>query len=248
MTNGVPAQDSGPIDITQDTDVSLAGNGSDVTVVTDFEVEVIQVPDQGPPGPAGPPGAPGAPGPAGPKGPPGTTLLYGSGAPSNATGNIGDSYIDQVANVLYGPKTATWPAGVPLIGPPGPRGNSVLYGSGAPTSGIGISGDFYIDTVAHFIYGPKTTTWPAGTSLIGPPGPTGAASTVPGPPGPQGPIGVTGPQGPQGVPGTGNATMVVAATAPTGQPDGTLWFETDSGALFVLYNDGTSTQWVETGR
>ncbi|UEM11981.1 hypothetical protein J4G43_047330 [Bradyrhizobium barranii subsp. barranii] len=59
-------------------------------------------------------------------------------------------------------------------GPPGPRGNSVLYGVGPPPAGIGINGDFYIDTATHFIYGPKSGgVWPAGVSLTGPQGPRG---------------------------------------------------------------------------
>ena len=48
-----------------------------------------------------------------------------------------------------------------LAGPPGSpgtngaNGNTVLNGSGAPGSGIGVNGDFYLDTVAEKIYGPK---------------------------------------------------------------------------------------------
>lgn len=67
-------------------------------------------------------------------------------------------------------------------GPPGPqgpkgdhgdkgdRGNSVLYGTVVPTIAVGIDGDFYINTTTHFMFGPKATSWPAGTSLIGPQG------------------------------------------------------------------------------
>jgi hypothetical protein len=93
--------------------------------------------------------------------------------------------------------------------------------------------------------GPQGNPGPNGPSGVpGGPGPTGSQ----GPAGPQGDKGDTGPQGIQGLPGTGNATMLVSATPPTGQPDNTLWYEPDSGGLFILYNDGTSTQWVETGR
>lgn len=61
----------------------------------------------------------------------------------------------------------------------GPKGYSVLNGSGAPGSGLGDNGDFYIDTTAHSIYGPKTSgAWGAGTSLIGPTGNTGATGTA----------------------------------------------------------------------
>ena len=33
-------------------------------------------------------------------------------------------------------------------------------------------------------------------------------------------------------------------TPPTGVPDKSLWIETDTGLMFSLYNDGSSTQWI----
>lgn len=58
-------------------------------------------------------------------------------------------------------------------GTPGADGKTVLNGSGAPSSGLGTNGDFYIDTTADAIYGPKTAgAWGSATSLVGP---TGAA-------------------------------------------------------------------------
>jgi hypothetical protein len=38
----------------------------------------------------------------------------------------------------------------------GEPGNSILNGTGAPTAGIGNSGDFYIDTLTFLMYGPKS--------------------------------------------------------------------------------------------
>ncbi|WP_146617779.1 hypothetical protein [Rhodoplanes serenus] len=50
------------------------------------------------------------------------------------------------------------------------------YGAGAPSSGLGVDGDFYIDTNTDTLHGPKASgAWPAGTSLVGPPGPQGPA-------------------------------------------------------------------------
>lgn len=70
-------------------------------------------------------------------------------------------------------------------GQPGRNGNSILNGSGPPTSGTGIIGDFYIDADAHTFYGPKTVAgWGEPTSLTGPIGGQG----VPGSPGPPAPI------------------------------------------------------------
>lgn len=52
--------------------------------------------------------------------------------------------------------------------------NTILNGVGAPSAGLGDDGDFYIDTAANEIYGPKTAgAWGSGTSLIGPTGPAG---------------------------------------------------------------------------
>ena len=44
--------------------------------------------------------------------------------------------------------------------------------------------------------------------------------------------------------GSGSSSIIISDTPPTGVPDGTLWWESDSGLLYIRYNDGTSTQWV----
>lgn len=50
-------------------------------------------------------------------------------------------------------------------------GKSVLNGSGAPSNALGSNGDFYVDITNHVFYGPKAAgVWPAGFSLVGPPG------------------------------------------------------------------------------
>lgn len=67
-----------------------------------------------------------------------------------------------------------------IRGADGADGKTILTGSGSPSSGLGTSGDMYIDTTANNIYGPKTAgVWGSGTSLIGPQGvsvPTGGTS------------------------------------------------------------------------
>lgn len=61
-------------------------------------------------------------------------------------------------------------------GAAGTNGFSVLSGAGAPAAGLGVNGDFYIDTTAKAIYGPKAAgAWGSATSLVGP---TGAAGTT----------------------------------------------------------------------
>ena len=101
--------------------------------------------------------------------------------------------------------------------------NTILSGTSAPTSAIGINGDFYIDTKNAFIYGPKTKgKWLAPTSLRGLSGTNGIdgkngsdaknitnATTSVGPQGEKGEkgatgnIGATGAQGPAGTSGSG---------------------------------------------
>jgi hypothetical protein len=137
------------------------------------------------------------------------TLRSGASVPLPTLGANGDFYINTATWRIYGPKAglnwgsgasmigATGPQGVPgpqgatgaqgpqgLQGPAGPpSGTAVLNGSGPPAPYVGTNGDFYIDTSAHAVYGPKTSgAWGNPTSLVGPQGPIG----------PQGPVGAPG--------------------------------------------------------
>lgn len=76
---------------------------------------------------------------------------------------------------LVGEFAGLWARYLGTNGSNGTNGYSVLSGSGAPSSGLGVNGDFYIDTAAKDLYGPKTAgAWGSPTSLIGPAGSTGA--------------------------------------------------------------------------
>jgi hypothetical protein len=50
---------------------------------------------------------------------------------------------------------------VQSVGARGAKGSSVLKGAGAPASNVGISQDYYLDSVSHILYGPKPsdTAW-----------------------------------------------------------------------------------------
>ena len=52
-------------------------------------------------------------------------------------------------------------------GPQGPRGRTILNGTGAPANNLGLEGDFYYNTDTTDFYGPKlsNTTW-AGATVI----------------------------------------------------------------------------------
>jgi len=119
----------------------------------------------------------------GPQGPAGATGAQGATGPQGATGAAGAAGTD---------------------------GKTVLNGSGAPSSGTGTNGDFYLDTTASQLYGPKTAgAWGSGVSLIGPQGATGAT-------GAQGQAGAAGAQGPQGPKGDTGDTGPAGATGATG--------------------------------
>jgi hypothetical protein len=78
-------------------------------------------------------------------------------------------------DAAFGPRIDTLTATVGSIGGSGTTGG-ILSGVGVPDPTLGFEGEFYIDTAAHVIYGPKTNdAWGAGTSMIGPSG-TGASS------------------------------------------------------------------------
>ena len=66
-----------------------------------------------------------------------------------------------------------------LIGETGPEGldgNTILYGFGAPSSSLGVDGNFYIDESIFRIFGPKTSgVWGSGLNIVGPQGPQGPA-------------------------------------------------------------------------
>ena len=48
-----------------------------------------------------------------------------------------------------------------MPGPPGVDGNTILYGASNPTAGIGVNGNFYINTTANILFGPKAGgAWP----------------------------------------------------------------------------------------
>jgi len=111
----------------------------------------------------------------------GKTVRNGSGTPDPGLGVNGDFYIDTTAIQIYGPKTGdAWGSGVNIVGPegdpgdPGIDGKTILNGAGVPSSGLGVDGDFYIDTTANEIYGPKSGgVWGSGIDMIGPEGDPG---------------------------------------------------------------------------
>lgn len=125
-----------------------------------------------------------------------------------------------------GPPGATGPTG--SIGPTGPAGPSgtVFIGDNAPSSPT--AGQLWWESD----FGNLLIYYNDGTSL------QWVAANSPGP---------TGPPGPMGPPGSGVGSLAVTFVGPDppGSPvPGTLWWESDSGQMFVWYEDINSTQWV----
>jgi hypothetical protein len=142
---------------------------------------------------------------------------------------------------------SAWVPGSGVTGPAGPRGDdgSRLYGgSGAPATGFGVSGDYWLDTTNGGLYGPKADgLWGSPLQLqsgpAGPTGPAGAVSTTPGPtgpagaastvPGPTGPVSTTpGPTGPRG------ATILAGSGAPLASygSDGDWYIDRDARLMY----------------
>lgn len=90
----------------------------------------------------------------------GATGATGAIGPQGETGLQGDT----------GPQGETGAQGIQgVAGVDGADGNTILYGTIDPTT-EGVDGDFYINTAANTIFGPKATAWPSGVSLVGPAG------------------------------------------------------------------------------
>lgn len=136
-------------------------------------------------------------------------------------------------------------------GAPGADGNTILSGTGAPGSGLGKNGDFYVDVSAPMrMYGPKLSgVWGSGVSMIGPQGATGNTGSA----GAQGPagFGTIAPSissrviGTAFRPSTTNAVRV-SYTVRT-QVTNPLLIGTSTASV-VLYSDANTTPTTERAR
>ena len=175
---------------------------------------------QGPAGPTGSTGAQGIPGTAGAtgaQGPAGATGLTGATGATGSQGPAGTTGLTGATGAQGAAGTTGATGSQGAAGTNGTDGNTILYGTGAPASGLGVAGNFYIDTAANYYYGPKTSAWPAGTSLVGPQGPTGTtgAQGTTGPQGTAGATGATGPTGATGATGAQGSAGVLSVTNDT---------------------------------
>ncbi|MFM7628477.1 MAG: hypothetical protein ACKO44_03090 [Algoriphagus sp.] len=221
----------GPYFIKTETDPSGGSNYSIVGTTELLSVPYALYAANGTPGPQGERGAIGATGPQGPtgstgpqgakgdKGDPGTTGPQGPIGLTGATGATGPQG-------LVGPSGATGATGTP--GATGADGRTVLNGTSNPTSTTGTNGDFYINTSANTLFGPKANgAWPLGVSMVGPQGSTGAT-------GPAGASGITGLTGAAGAAGVDGRTVLNGTSNPTSSTgaNGDFYINTSTNTLF----------------
>jgi hypothetical protein len=148
----------------------------------------------------------------------------------------GTAWVD--LGVLQGPTGTTGPTGDPgatgatgaagADGADGADGRTILNGTAAPTSGAGVDGDFWLDTITTTIYGPKAAgAWPGtGVSLVGPAGAAGAD-------GADGAAGAAGAAGADGADGADGRTILNGTADPTSQGvNGDFYINTTTNTIF----------------
>ena len=134
-----------------------------------------------------------------------------------------------------GPTGAAGAAGaVGPAGAAGADGSKILTGAGAPAASLGANGDFYFDSTAKSLYGPKAGgAWPAtGVVLSGPAGANGATGAT----GANGANGATGANGTQFLAGAGAPGNGVGAV-------GDFYFDTTNSVFYGPKGTG-ATPWA----
>ena len=144
-------------------------------------------------------------------------------------------------------------------GEKGEKGSVIFNGASAPTTSLGIDGDYYINTTDYYWYLKINGAWVRQFTLRGPKGDTGATGPqgVQGSIGPQGPIGPIGPQGIQGtkgergvglrIIGTGSTTASLPNIDTAPEDAGYLIGETSPYNLYIKLND-EAPSWFDAGK
>ena len=104
----------------------------------------------------------------GERGAKGSSILKGTGIPSNSVGLAGDYYLDLNTYFIYGPKPESgWDLN-DKFSLQGIDGASFLTGSGVPSNSLGKYGDTYLDTDTGTLYKKGQTGWDQGVSILNP--------------------------------------------------------------------------------
>lgn len=120
----------------------------------------------------------------------GSAWRNGSGAPSDSLGVDGDYYLDTATDNVYaksagsyalvgnfmGSTGATGSAG--SNGTNGTDGSVWRSGSGSPSSGLGVNGDYYLDTATNNVYSKASGSYSVVSNIQGATGATGASGAI----------------------------------------------------------------------
>jgi hypothetical protein len=144
-------------------------------------------------GPQGATGATGGAGATGAAGSNGATWLSGSGVPSGGSGANGDFYLRTSNGDVYTKSAGTWSVTGNILGPTGATGSAGSTGaagsngapgavwrsgSGAPSNGTGIDGDYYLRTSNGDVYLRSGGTYSVVGNILGPTGATGSTGAA----------------------------------------------------------------------
>ncbi len=92
------------------------------------------------------------------------SVIITSGQPISIQGGTTAMAYDPVAQVVYFKTGGVWGNAISIVGPAGTNGtngSTILNGAGAPGAGVGVNGDYYLDTTNSRFYGPKASgAWP----------------------------------------------------------------------------------------
>lgn len=137
-------------------------------------------------GSQGDPGSNGTNGTNGSDGAPGSVWRDGSGAPSNGLGIDGDYYLDNPTGNVYVKASGTYSIVSNIVGPQGNPGSNGADGtngapgsvwrdgSGAPSNGLGVDGDYYLDADTSDVYLKSAGTYSPVANIRGSQGVSGA--------------------------------------------------------------------------
>lgn len=120
-------------------------------------------------------GSQGNPGNPGTNGTNGATWYNGTSVPSAGLGANNDYYINTTNGNYYQKQTGTWTLLGNLTGVAGAAGSKWFTGSGVPSNGTGIDGDFYLNSANGDYYSKASGAWSLQGNLRGT---AGAAGTV----------------------------------------------------------------------
>ena len=197
-------------------------------------------------GPQGPSGASvtGAQGPQGPQGdtgaqgPQGVTGAQGPQGPSGAsvTGAQGPQG-PQGPQGVTGAQGPQGPSGASVIGAQGPQGATGSTGAQGPQGPSGPAGSGGGTSIVIKDEGTTITSNVASINFVG----SGVTASNTGN---DVTITITGGGGGGG---SGNANVTVSSSAPSGaRANQDFWWDSDTGMLKIYYDDGTSSQWVDS--